>query len=195
MITLVGPKQSEEETTALVVNVTSKAKGWSRALSPFWCGPVELYNGLISQKMENAWQFLKVYPSMIDDEGEPSEEYWAWAKKGWASRRGTRYPMGKGASPLYVFWKGKKLSYLEAKVKVYCSLYAETVEGTESFEILRSLYEERGDIALWDFDSYDHRSLGMSYTDVLLSEDMKFGHGFVLAMMLDGDRAWEKINF
>jgi hypothetical protein len=33
-------------------------------LSPFYLGPVECYDGLVSQTFENAWQFAKVYPDM-----------------------------------------------------------------------------------------------------------------------------------
>ena len=33
-------------------------------LSPFYLGPVECYDGLVSQTFENAWQFSKVYPDM-----------------------------------------------------------------------------------------------------------------------------------
>jgi hypothetical protein len=45
---------------------------------------------------------------------------------------------------------------------------------------------EAGDIVLQDFDAYDHRALGYSWDDVINDPDRKMGHGFVLAMMIEG---------
>jgi hypothetical protein len=44
----------------------------------------------------------------------------------------------------------------------------------------------RGQLTLVDFDSYDHRKLGYDWSGVLAHESRKMGHGFVLAMMLEG---------
>lgn len=35
------------------------------------------------------------------------------------------------------------------------------------------------------FDAYNHKELGMSYSDVMNLESRKMGHAFVLAMMLE----------
>jgi len=43
-----------------------------------------------------------------------------------------------------------------------------------------------GDIAIRDYDSYDHISLGYSWDDVINDPSRKMGHGFVLAMMIEG---------
>jgi hypothetical protein len=32
--------------------------------------------------MENGWQYCKVYPCHVDSEGNPTNEYFEWAKKG-----------------------------------------------------------------------------------------------------------------
>ena len=43
----------------------------NRGLSPFYLGPVECYDGLISQTFERAWQCAKVYPWMADADKRP----------------------------------------------------------------------------------------------------------------------------
>lgn len=44
---------------------------------------------------------------------------------------------------------------------------------------------------MWDFDGYDHKSLGMTLEQVFYNTNEKMGHGFVLAMMLQNNRIWE----
>ena len=96
--------------------------------------------------------------------------------------------MGKGVLPLYTYWGGKKLTYLEARKKVYIPLYAHTVAETWAFWKLRELYQERGSLTLWDFDGYDHLALGMTLKDVVNCPDRKMGHAFILAALLEGLR-------
>jgi len=66
------------------------------------------------------------------------------------------------------------------------------MEPTEAWRKLKLQYETDGDIILADFDAYDHRALGMDYSQVLHNEKKKMGHAFVLAMMLEEQREWEK---
>lgn len=42
------------------------------------------------------------------------------------------------------------------------------------------------DLYVRDFDGYSNKRLGMTYDDVINCESKKMGHGFVLAMLLDG---------
>lgn len=39
---------------------------------------------------------------------------------------------------------------------------------------------------MYSFDGYNNKALGMSYDEVINCESRKMGHGFVLAMLLDG---------
>ncbi len=34
------------------INTTSRSKTWNRGLSPFFCGPVDLYSGFVEQVVE-----------------------------------------------------------------------------------------------------------------------------------------------
>ena len=153
-----------------------------RHLSPMLLGPVPLYAGMYSQNMENAWQYAKVYQGY-----EYAERYFPWAQAGWLARRAERYPMGKGAIPLHSLWAGDELGYIEARRRIYIPLYAQAVRfhALALFLTLRQI-AEHGDLVIVDFDAYDHRALGYSWDDVVNDSKRKMGHGFVLAMMIEG---------
>ena len=84
----------------------------------------------MSENMENLWQFAKLYAQHADENGDPTEAYWMWVLRGFADKKAHRYPMGKGAVPLYSYWRGEKLSYIEARKKIYGPLCAKTVMKT-----------------------------------------------------------------
>lgn len=171
---------------SISIDTTSRSKNWSRGLSPFFLGPVKLPNGSFARNVENAWQFAKVYPEHISDFGDPNGSYWQWAQAGWNSTFAHRYPRGKGAKPVYSYWNGEHLSYINARKKIYIPLYSQAVCNTDAFKKLRDLYQSGTPLWLRDFDGYNHKKLGMSYDDVINCETRKMGHAFVLAMMLEG---------
>jgi len=177
MTVYVRPKATWEDPGVPSYDVTTHGSTY-RPLSPMLLGPVPLYGGLWSRTMENAWQYAKVYPGC---------EYWPWAAAGWANPRGVRYPMGKGARPLYSLWAGDKLDYITARKRIYLQLYAQAVRFHQ-LSLLADLRQAAlaGDIVLLDFDAYDHRALGYTWDDVINDEKRKMGHGFVLAMMIEG---------
>lgn len=169
---------------SIQIDTTSRSTNWSRGLSPFVIGPIELYDNHASKNFENSWQFSKVYKNHTDVDGNPTSDYWSWAKAGWADNYAHRYPMGKGAVPQYSFWAGKKLSYIEARKQIYIPLYAKAVQKTEAWKILLNESVKNQNVYLLDFDGYDRGD--MTYEDVINCEDKKMGHAFVLAMLLDG---------
>lgn len=57
-----------------------------KGLSPFYVGPVECYDGLKSETLERAWQCAKVYPWMVDADGNPSAKYFAWRDEMWGKQ-------------------------------------------------------------------------------------------------------------
>jgi len=184
MIHIIGPNDKVSEDVC-VINTTSRAISWSKNLSPFFCGPVDLYDGYTSLNVENAWQFSKCYEYYLDN-GEVGERYFNWAKDGWCNKRAYRYPMGKEATPLYSYWDGEKLTYVEARKKIYIPLYSQAVQKTYAFEKLKKMHEAGQDLTLWDFDGYDHRAFGMDYDQVINDPTKKMGHAFVIAMLLEG---------
>ena len=52
---------------ALDINTTSRSLNWTKGLSPFYLGPIKLYENYVSKNIENAWQFSKVYNEFIDE--------------------------------------------------------------------------------------------------------------------------------
>ncbi len=119
-ITVIGAKDSWYAENA--IDVTSRAKGkWSGELSPFLLGPVKLYNNYISQNVENGYQYSKVYPSHFMN-NRVLPEYFKWSKAGWSNKKAVRYPMSKGANPLFSLWGNKRLDYVLARKK-FISLF------------------------------------------------------------------------
>lgn len=185
MIYVIGPKDTAPP-GANIINTTSRSTTWSKSLSPFFLGPVNLYSGFTSKNVENAWQFAKVYKRHVDTNGNPIPDYFVWAQKGWNSSYASRYPMGVGAIPEYSYWDGAKYDYIEARKKIYMPLYSETVKLTDAYAKLKKLAAPPGDLYLWDFDAYNHKDLGLTYDQVINDPTRKMGHAFVLAMLLDG---------
>lgn len=182
-IQIVGPKDKIKDGYTLVDTTSKGHEVWTTMLSPFFLGPVSLYGDKVAKRMENAWQFAKVYEDMLDEEGNPSDAYWKWAEAGWADSRPQRYPKGKGAKPAYALWDGEHLGYIDARKTIYFELYKEAVGRTPSFSILKKLAES-GPIALFDFDGYDHDQRNMSLAQVINNPARPMGHAFVLKAML-----------
>lgn len=176
---------------SLAVNTTSRSDNWSKGLSPFYLGPCDLYGGYKSHNMENGWQYSKVFYNQVDDNDDPNEDYFKWAQAGWASIKANRYPMGKGHVPLYSFWDGKKLTYTEARKKVYIPLYREAVKDCGAFKKLKALYDSLAPtdiLHLIDFDAHNMSPVDSVevYDHLWSNGNIKVGHAYVLAMMLQG---------
>jgi len=183
MIKVIGPNYPTPA-NGIIINTTSRSDNWSKGLSPFFLGPVDLYGSYVSKNVENAWQYSKVYEYYTEN-NEPNERYFNWAQEGWNNIKAVRYPMGKDVKPLYSYWDGQKLSYIEARSKIYIPLYAEAVKKTFAFKKLKEISEAEELVYLWDFDGYNHKDLNLSYEEVINNSDRKMGHGFVLSMLLD----------
>ncbi len=180
-VRVIGPRNRRNPDA---INTTSSA-GWSSGFSPFLLGPVRLYGGLVARNVENAWQFSKVYSGQTGADGNPSEGWRRWAEGGFRNPRAVRYPMGKGAKPLYSWWDGERLDYVTARKRIYVPLYAGAVVETDAFRKLAEMYRRGDEIVLWDYDGYDYLELGMTLDQVLNDPTRKMGHAFVLAMLLE----------
>ena len=169
-----GPKDYAPDE---VINTTSSSNTWSKGLSPFFLKPfnINAYN------IENVWQYSKVYKEHVEN-GEPTNEYFVWRKKGFDTYRAVRYPMGKGAIQEYSLWKGEKLNYIDARKKIYYPIYSQSVIRSEAYEKLYDIYISEREVHLWDFDGYDYRHTNLK--EVLNNPKRKMGHAFVLAALL-----------
>jgi hypothetical protein len=75
-------KNHQSNPNGVYVNTTSSGNEGEEQLSPFFLGPCRLYGNTTARRMENAWQFSKVYPQHVGEDGGPSTEYFEWARKG-----------------------------------------------------------------------------------------------------------------
>lgn len=185
MIYVIGPGYRTPE-GATVINTTSRSDNWSRSLSPFFLGPIDLYDGYVSKNMENCWQYSKVYEYYLESDGNIGERYFKWTQDGWNTVKAHRYPMGKEARPLYSYWDGEILNYIEARKKIYIPLYSLAVKKTYAFQKLKIMHQEGGDLYLWDFDAHGLQPGTFDYWELYNNSKVKIGHAYVLAMLLEG---------
>lgn len=176
------------------INTTSRSsESWARKFSPFLLGPIEikpLNETIKSQVFENAWQYSKRYD--IQD----LEEWKKWSSLGFANNNAVRFPMGRGAKPMYAYYHGETLDYIESRFKIYAPLYEKCIKehASESLNKLKKLIDEGNYIALFDYDGYYHYGKDMSLDDVIYNPKRKMGHSFVLLGMLTNNYFWKK-NF
>ena len=166
------------------INTTSHS-GINKDLSPFLLGPIETYKkGVYALNFENLWQYSKCYPEFLRRGKYLTWSWFKWRKAGWNNPRAVRYPMDKGRKPNFSYWDGEKLSYIDARKRIYTSIYGKYVVKTDSFKQLRKLYKKGKTIVLRDFDGYDHNRLGVSLVEVINNPNRIMGHAFVIAMLL-----------
>ena len=177
--------------SGLCINTTSSVGMW-RGLSPF------ILSAAPAKRFENLWQYSKVYAGYVDGNGNPSNKWLWWRREGFYDETAHRYPMGKGAIPLYSIYPQsydnrltEHLGYIEARKRIYATLYAREVALTKSYAGLKGIWgelsEQGSNLILLDYDAYDHRKLGMTLQDVINEPKRKMGHAFVLMMMLTGE--------
>ncbi len=171
-------KEHRAPPEALVVNVTSVSRDFGRALSPMLDdGPIEL-QGYTARTVENIWQYSKVYEPHVNSPAE----WRAWRDAGYANPRGVRYPMGKGAKPLFSYLTPQlgKLDYIAARQAIYIPAYRQKLERycvrqvNTLIDILTC-----SDVWLWDFDVREPD--GKTFDEIAADPTAPLGHGFVLA--------------
>lgn len=162
---------------------TTSNSGEFRWLSPF------LLPAPPAKNLENLWQFSKVYPCHVDLTGNVNDAWLKWRERGWQDRKAHRYPMGKGAIPLFSLWNGERLDYIQARKRIYAPEYARNVVATNSFGTLLELCVDNDEVALRDYDGYDYHPLGMTLREVISNPRRKMGHAFILAMIIEGSLA------
>jgi hypothetical protein len=191
-------KREQSDPNGLYVFCCIRGDKNDRTLSPMYLGPCPLYGNFTAKKMENGWQYSKVYPQHVGAHGNPNDDYFRWAQTGWSSSRAARHPMGKEnhGTEAFHWWNGQQLGKIDARKRIYVTLYAEQVVQEPYFQHLKKVWEEdikpepERTLYLMDYDAYEYGS--MSLSAVLNNPAKSMGHGFVLAMLLTGDEALQK---
>ena len=172
---------------AIVIDCTSNSRTDGKWFSPFFLGPMELYDGYTATSIENGYQFAKLYAEHADDDGNPTHLYWDWCRRGWANPRPIKHPLGAWRSPICHLWQGKRLNRLEAQNQIFVPAFCKLVQKTNAFARLKNLYENtKKDIVLLDYEGYNNRFLELNWKQVLNHPDYPIGQGFVLCMLLEG---------
>lgn len=158
---------------------------------------------------ENIWQGSKVYETVTQQEeikagkliwSHPTEThvvngqilpaYWAWRYKLYNNKYAVRYPNGYYGRHkcLGALWnvddKWQLLPYIAARKKIYCKVYAELVQQTEAFAMLKKLHEQGVNLQLCEMDVRPGIVTREVLRNELYNDKQPFGHGYVLAACL-----------
>jgi len=118
---------------SIVIDCTSNSNSDGKWFSPFFLGPMELYDGYTATSIENGYQFAKLYVEHADEDGNPLQSYWNWAQAGWNNPKPIKHPLGAWRTPLYHLWKGRRLNRLQAQNEIFVPAYVELVAKTKDF--------------------------------------------------------------
>ena len=77
-----------------------------------------------------------------------------------------------------------KLSYIEARKQLYVTEFAKLIAYSKTMAYLQSLIDDGNKLALLDFDTTNFVD-DADIRKVLNDPNIKFGHGYVIKMMLD----------
>jgi len=204
MVTVLSLKDNAPKNFDMEIIPVSKDPEWG-VISPFNLGPCRTRDGTLFFNMENLWQYSKVYPQHIEHDnnllaGEIKAEWYAWHMEGARTRKGIRYPFGKGAdTPHFSKWGDLRLSYVSARKQIYVPEYAKLLIVNTKFKKLLRDYNRGAHIVIRDYDTYDALKVyshngthNHPFLQALNNPDLKFGHGFVVAMalMLNKNPRW-----
>lgn len=166
------------------INCCTSSKSFS-CLSPMKLGPIK-EKGLVSENLENFWQFSKVWKDDLDEEGNIKEEFYKRRKKAFASKKATRHVPGKkGKYCEFVLWGEERLDFYEAKKKIYCKLYEKYAVKTQAFKELLDMIEGGYNIQILGYDGRDIKDIStFPYEEEMRSSEHIFGHEIVLAHLL-----------
>ena len=136
--------------------------------------------GVRSMTVENAWQFLKIWP---EEDGWQEDI----ASEAFRSTCAIRYPRGKRVKAIGHHWGEdcSVLDYVEARRRIYCPCYLEMLRLPDRVELIDRLRAgaERQPVCVWDPDSYDIAEHGMSdIAEAITCTAKPFAHAFLVAL-------------
>lgn len=184
----------------------NRTDGWGiPSLSPMSIGPIDHGQpGLPQAKnLENFHQGNKVFPSEVDDTGEPTQLFYDTQLEMYRDDVPHRHKdavfsvKGNKNVPLYSIWVTpdgvkNKVSYADSR-QFYCNFYERATLKNQEFHELKRMIEDGFNVQICGYDAYP-------VTDTLVEHYMDtsrpFGHELVLYTMLvtdnPGDYPWRK---
>ena len=170
-----------------------------KSLSPMLLGPVTDKQGLTANIFECYWQFSKLY----EVEGhikkgtkcEPTKEFFAYRKKGFALTKGKRrpFPVKTHGYPTCAYYNNKSYNYLDSRKEIYVPIYRKLIEKLPIIKELRKLLKEGKNIMIIDGDGPPKKKYpeGLEMTQenwnkMIDNPKYPFGHGYVVASIISG---------
>lgn len=127
---------------------------------------------------------------IVDGQLQPA--FWKWRKKLWNNSYAVRYPNGYHGrhACLYALWHNgenwEQLNYIAARKKIYCKVYAELVQATEAYKLIKALHDTGQTLQICEMDVRPGLVTEKTLRQELNNPQQPFGHGYVLAACLMG---------
>lgn len=145
-------------------------KPW-KDLSPFFLGPIEKDNEIVSTNVENYWQFHKVWETvdkqnqkksgwkwakerhveLIDGEYKVLPDYWKWREKGLMFEKAVRRPNGRNI-PLFSLFEGERLDLIESRKRIYIPAYKNLLRKHPTYLLLLNKLRNGEKLIIIDLD-------------------------------------------
>lgn len=197
--------------------------GYHADLSPMVLGPVNVDGKFFAYNIEDGWQGSKVWGFHMrgrfdptapllwrDDESGPFHsiegiewlsEWNKWSQHIRLSGEGKRHrakvdpEAANPNAPLFSYFRGERLSYVEARKKMYIPWYAELVQNTDSYDYLQRRFRAGTSLILLDPDGQERDQNWEEQYEWTLRKRIDnpaliFGHAFVLAAILQDITVW-----
>lgn len=170
------------------------------SLSPKSMGPIDHGQpGLpIALNLENFHQGNKVFPSEVDEKGEPSATFFETQRKMYLDAKPHRHKAeAKGKNiPAFSVWVDKdgkrhKLTYFESR-QFYSHFYERIAKDLPDFQTLQEKLRQGYNLNICGYDAYMPQG---SIEECYLDTSRPFGHELVLYTMLvfpENEWPWRK---
>jgi hypothetical protein len=146
----------------------------------------KVYEKVDEQREIKSGKLIWEHPSEIHvKDGNLTPEFWNWNNK-----HAVRYPNGFYGRHICLFslWyengQWMKLSYIQSRKKIYCSVYCELVQQTDAYKKLKQLYNNGINLQICEIDVRPCLLSREVLEREINNTKEPFGHGYVLATCL-----------
>ncbi len=183
------------------INVGPGSRGDYKQLMPCNLGPIPLRfksdkTSADVKNVENIWEFSKVFPKDIGTDEKPTPPWFEARLKGWANPKGyqrARKKVSDDIKPVFFWWgKDEKLKFLEARARIFCRVYDSMAVRTLAYRKLVEILKAGTNVQILGLNAYDYVEEGRSLYECIMDPNRAFGHEFVLAGLLTGNRPWRQ---
>ena len=147
---------------------------------------------LVFHCLENAWQSSKVWQAdLLANKTEIGPSFFARRRQMAASEKGIRHAISskKGERPVFQLWNGERLTYIQARAKIYRPLYERLARQTDAYKRILASVKQGTNVQILGYDGFkmgveaSERELEYHLQDV----SKPAGHELLLVFMLRAD--------